>query len=144
MPADHTRPLSAQLAREPERVIEWLKKLPSSISRDVEVALVAVELATEHPADAERAFNLREVGGDEHRSYTAPCECVVAWLELIRRVPVVSPRRWAFRGTRLAWAFVALGLAEKGNADASLASTRQSTRSISSENRVRDRNRSLL
>jgi hypothetical protein len=110
-----------QLARlEPGRVMEWLQKLRSSDARDVEVTLVAAQLATDHPADAERVFHLREGGGAQHLSHTDT-------LRLCRRLARVDPpraRRVAasldIPGARAcAWAFVALGLAETGHADAS-------------------------
>ena len=77
------------------------------------------ELATDHPAEAERFFNLREGSG--------PVLPTTDTLRLCRRLARVDPpraRRVAASlsgpGARAcAWAFVALGLAEKGNADAS-------------------------
>jgi hypothetical protein len=112
-----------QLARlEPGQVMEWLQKLPSYVSRDAEVALVAAQLATDHPADAERIYNLREGVGDQHYSHTDT-------MRLCRRLARVDPARarrvaasLGIPGARAcAWAFVALGMAEKGNADAALA-----------------------
>ncbi len=105
---------------EPGPVIEWLQKLPPSEPRDVEVALVAAQLALDHPADAERAFKLPGSVGAQHRSHAST-------LRLCRRLAQVDPpraRRVAasldIPGARAcAWAFVALGLAEKGNAEAS-------------------------
>ena len=54
-----------QLARlEPDQVLARLQKLPTlhgnPVYRDDELAEVAVQLATDHPAEAEQVFNLRE------------------------------------------------------------------------------------
>jgi hypothetical protein len=110
-----------QLARtEPGPVMEWLQKLRSSDARDAEIALVAAQLATDYPADAERVFNLREGVGEEQLSHADT-------LRLCRRLARVDPPRarrvaasLGIPGARAcAWAFVALGLAEKANAGAS-------------------------
>ena len=53
------------------------------------------------------------------------CDSAGGWPESIRRVPVASPRRSAVLGhAPVAWAFVALGLAEKDKAGASEAMDR--------------------
>jgi hypothetical protein len=115
-----------QLARlEPDQAPERLRKLPdpknsatSQLLYDAPAA-VAVELATEHPAEAEKAFNVWDRVG-------------IQWvtnmhaMRLARRLARVDPPRAgrfaaAQRGLAeraLAWAYVALGLAESKRARA--------------------------
>jgi hypothetical protein len=111
----------AQLARlEPVQAREWLQRLPKSRSTDAEIAEVSDALATDDPAEAERVFNLRDGTADQFPSHYST-------MRLCRRLARVDPTRARGvaasvlgRGQRVcAWAFVALGLAEKGNADAS-------------------------
>ena len=115
-----------QLGRlEPEQAIATLQKLPNRVSasaRNGLLAEVAAQLAIDHPGEAERVFNLREVtGGEDH--------VVFAELRLCRRMARVDPQR-ARRvaaslrdtGTRAcAWASVAVGLAENDKAGAAAA-----------------------
>jgi hypothetical protein len=111
----------AQLARlEPVQAREWLQKLPKSRSTDAEIAEIAAALATDDPAEAERVFNLRDGTADQFPSHGST-------MQLCRRLARVDPpraRRVAAsvlgQGERIcAWAFVALGLADKGNPEAS-------------------------
>ncbi len=89
------------------------------------LAEVAVQLATEHPAQAEQVFNLREDRGEQNH-------IVFTELRLCRRLARVDPpraRRVAATlvgtGTRAcAWASVAVGLAEKDKAGAAEAMDR--------------------
>ena len=114
-----------QLGRlEPTQVIGRLQKLfaPQNHpnSRNIPLAQVAVQLATDRPALAEQVFNLREPSSDQ-------THVVFSELRLCRRLAQVDPacaRRVAASlrstGTRAcAWAFVADGLAEKDKAGAS-------------------------
>jgi RNA polymerase sigma factor (sigma-70 family) len=116
-----------QLARlEPDQAVARMRELPNFSGnpdlRDDELAAVAVQLATEHPAEAEQVYNLREVSGTQTHSLPNT-------LRLCRRLARVDParaRRVAASqigtGARAcAWAYVALGLAEKDKAGASLA-----------------------
>ena len=112
-----------QLARlEPRQVIARLQKLPTGVdsySRNLEMAEVAVQLATDHPAEAEQVFNLRD-GGNEPghaKNYVS---------RLCRRLARVDPTRARRIAASLsdpgiracAWAYVALGLTEKDRAGA--------------------------
>jgi len=119
-----------QMARlEPDQAVARLQKLPHFLGnpgyRDGELAEVAVQLATDHPAEAERVFNLREGTDAQFVSDTAA-------LRLCRRLARVDPpgaRRVAASlsgpGARAcAWAYVAFGVAEKDKAGASEAMDR--------------------
>ena len=114
-----------QLARlEPDQAVARLRKLPNSqgnpSDRDSALAEVAVQLATDHPAEAEEVFNLREGSGDQDH-------VVFSVLRLCRRLARVDPPRarrvaasLSGTGTRAcAWASVAVGLAEKDKAGSS-------------------------
>ncbi len=113
-----------QLVRlEPDQALARLQKLPNntnSTTRDDDLAAVAVQLATDHPAEAERFFNLRDEGREGIRFHAD----ALRLCRRLARVDAPRARRVAAslsgRGARAcAWAFVALGLAEKGNANAS-------------------------
>jgi hypothetical protein len=115
-----------QLARvEPDQALERLWKLtkPQVLSIPHLLydppAAVAVALATDHPAEAERAFNLWERTGIQYpTNYYA--------MQLCRRLAQVDPSRArriaaAQRGPSeraLAWASVALGFGETNQAGA--------------------------
>jgi hypothetical protein len=110
----------AEWARvQPLPVIEWMQKLPKNNERGTEVAEVAAGLAFEHPALCEQAFQLREPGSERTAAHTN-------LLRMCRRLARIDPpraRRIAAsieqRGARAcALAFVALGLADRGNASA--------------------------
>ncbi len=114
-----------QLARlEPDQVLARLQKLRALQVApgyyDGALAEVAVQLAIDHAAEAEQVFNLRE--GRNHQLPSLPYV-----LRLCRRLAQVDPTRarrvassLGSPGTRAgAWAFVALGLAEKDAAGAS-------------------------
>ncbi len=112
-----------QLARlETDQALTRLQKLPkrtNTRTRDDALAAAAAELATDQPAEAERFFNQREGAGDPFLSHTSI-------MRLCRRLARIDPPRarrvaasLSGRGSRAcAWASVALGLAEKGNAEA--------------------------
>ncbi len=117
-----------QLARlEPDPAIERLRKIPDLTKSSTMVLLydspasVAVGLATDHPAEAEWAFNLWDRTGVQWQWYTNRCT-----MSLCYRLARVDPARacrvaMAQRGPAeraLAWAYVALGLAEKDRAGA--------------------------
>jgi hypothetical protein len=118
-----TRFLGQRARLDPQQVIAQLRQLPNSgnpLARNRELAEVAVQIATDHPTEAEQIFNLREDGGEQDI-------IVFAELRLCRRLARVDPpraRRVAVSligaGTRAcAWASVAVGLAEKDKAGAS-------------------------
>ena len=118
-----------QLARlEPDQAMAQLQKQPTFSDpsrRDAEVTAIAVQLATDHPAEAERFFNLRD-GRNERFSirHRRP-----ATLPSSRPSRSARARRVAASlggpGIRAcAWAYVALGLAEKDKAGASEAMDR--------------------
>ncbi len=107
-----------QLARlDPDQALERLRKLPTAILSGDPYdpgAAVAVALATDHPAKAEQAFHLWKrnwVHSDHTNRYV---------MRLCRRLARVDPaiaRRVAASRERpaeraMAWAYVALGLAE--------------------------------
>lgn len=111
-----------QLARlEPDQAIERLRKIPDLTKLSTMVlsydspAAIAVGLATDHPARAERTFNLwdrTEVQWQWHTTHYAMRLCY-----RLARVDPARARRVAIaqRGPSeraLAWAYVALGLAE--------------------------------
>ena len=114
----------AQLARlDPQPVIARLQKVPGGSSprdRSHEPVYVALRLATDHPAEAEQVFNLRQAGGTDGL-------LVFDVLRLCRRLARVDPpraRRFAAshgsRGIRAcAWASVAVGMADRDKAGAS-------------------------
>jgi len=117
----------SQLARlEPDQALARSQKLPNlpgdPTYRDFALAAVAVQLATDHPAEAEQVFNLRG-----NRLLPFPDT-----LRLCRHLAQVDPpgaHRVAASlsgpGDRAcAWAYVALGLAEKNKAGASAAMDR--------------------
>jgi hypothetical protein len=114
-----------QLARlEPDQAMAQAQKLPNLQgnpgSRDAALAEVAIQLATDHPAEAEQAFNLRDARNDRF---------VIEFLamRLCRRLARVDPiraRRVAASlrspGIRACtWAYLALGLAKKDKSGAS-------------------------
>ncbi len=115
----------SQMARlEPDQALAWMQKLPNVRGnpsyRDLELAAVAVQLATDHPAEAEQVFNLREGSGDQDVS-------VGYELQLCQRLARVDPARARRVAASLsgigkrtcAWASVAFGLTEKDKAGAS-------------------------
>ena len=138
-PAVYEWILLPKLARlEPDQVVERLKKsagqqapAPGTHTAYDFPAAVAVELATEHPAEAEQVFQLWE------RSGIQPWTNGYA-MRIARRLAKVDPpraRRFAAsqRGPAersLAWAFVALGLTEKDKSGAAAAIDPRSPRSI--------------
>jgi hypothetical protein len=106
-----------------------LQKLPTlqvdPSYRDRALAEVAVQLAIDHAAEAEQVFNLRDVGNNQLPSMPYA-------LRLCRRLARVDPTRARRVAASLsgpgiracAWAYVALGLAEKDKAGAALAMDR--------------------
>ena len=118
-----------QLARlDPDHVMAQLQKQPNYINpsqRDAEVTAIAVQLATDHPADAERFFNLRLGHTDRFPTGT---DTLRLCLRLARVDPTRARRVVASLGEpgirACAWANVALGLAEKDKAGASEAMDR--------------------
>jgi RNA polymerase sigma factor (sigma-70 family) len=119
-----------QLARlDPDQIqarLQQLATIPVDPSyRDNALAEVAFQLAIDHPAEAEQVFTLREGGNQEiHPSPPA--------LRLCRRLARVDPTRARRVAASLngpgprgcAWAFLALGLADKDQAGASEAMDR--------------------
>jgi Carboxypeptidase regulatory-like domain len=110
-----------QLARlEPDQAVERLRKLPD-LNKDTtrpplydSAAAVAVGLAIDHPAEAERALNLWKRSGIQILTN----HYVMQLCYRLARVDPTCARRVAMaqRGPAeraLAWAYVALGLAEK-------------------------------
>ena len=90
-----------QLARlEPDQAMERLRKLRNPATDTGRPLLydppaaVAVGLATDHPAEAERAFHLWQRTGIQWttNSHTS-CDSVIVWPESTRCAPVGSPRR---------------------------------------------------
>jgi RNA polymerase sigma factor (sigma-70 family) len=117
-----------QLARlEPDQAMAQLQKQPTFSNpsrRDDEVTAIAVQLATDHPADAERFFNLRD-----SRTERFPGTDTLRLCSRLARVDPTRARRVAASlggpGIRAcAWAYIALGLAEKDKAGASEAMDR--------------------
>jgi len=119
-----------QLARlEPDQIVARLQKLrtiqvdPSY--RDRALAEIAFQLAIDHAAEAEQVFNLRESGHGELNSLPQT-------LRLCHRLAQVDPTRARRIAASLgdpwtracAWAYTALGLAEKDKAGASEAMDR--------------------
>jgi hypothetical protein len=133
-----------QLARlEPQQVIARLRKLPTGAGlypRNLELAEVAVQLATDHPAEAEQVFNLRDGGNEQGQANDHA-------LQLCRRLARVDPPRARRIAASLSgpairacgWAHVALGLAEKDKAGAAEAIDR----SIEEIDLLRDSGRGL-
>jgi hypothetical protein len=110
-----------QLARlEPDQAVERLRKVPDLTMLTIRpllydsAAAVAVGLATDHPAEAERAFNLWKRSGIQWTTN----HYVMRLCHHLARVDPTRARRVALaqRGPAeraLAWAYVSLGLAEK-------------------------------
>ena len=119
----HQTEFLAQLARlEPDQAWRAVAEATGSHDRRRHsaplraVAAVAVGLATDHPAEAERVFNLRDGSGDpvafsllRHATLPSSGPSRSAACPSRRRVAVSGPAQRA-----CAWAYVALGLAEKG------------------------------
>ena len=118
-----------QLARlEPDQAMGQLQKQPNfsdSSQRDDEVTAIAVQLATDIPAQSERFFNLRDAGADRFPTGTQSLQVCRRLARVDPRAPDASPHPWAVLGSRACgWAYVALGLAEKDKAGATLAMDR--------------------
>ncbi len=113
----------AQLARlDPDQAMTELQKQPRFSDpgqRHADVTAIAAQLATDHPAEAERFFNLQDSRSD--RLVTTDT------LRLCRRLARVDPLRARRAAASLggpgiracAWAYVALGLAEQDTAGVS-------------------------
>ena len=117
-----------QLARlEPDQAMAQLQKQPTFSDprrRDIEVTAIAVQLATDHPADAERFFNLRDGRNERFLSGTDVLRLALVSPESIQRARRVAASLGGPGIRACAWAYVALGLAEKDKAGASEAMDR--------------------
>ncbi len=86
-----------QLARlEPEQAMAQLQKQPTrgnSSQRDAELAAIAVQLAIDHPAQAERFFNLREGRTDRFPSKAPSATATLPSSGPKSIQPARSPRR---------------------------------------------------
>ncbi len=113
-----------QLARlDPDQALERLRKLPTSNLEGTPYdpgAAVAVALATDHPAKAEQAFHLWKRTGIQfdhtNRYVMRLCRRLARVDPLIARRVAASQERPAERA--MAWAYVALGLADTKKAGA--------------------------
>ena len=110
-------------ALEPERALAELLKLPALTDpsyRARELTEIALTLATDHPARAEEVFHLRE--GVDDRLLASSHYALLLCHRLARVDPPCARRVAAslnIPGARAsAWAYVALGLAEKDKAGA--------------------------
>ena len=124
----HTGYLGQLTRLDPDQAMKQWQKHPTlgnSSQHDAWLTAIALQIATEYPADAERFFNMRDGRDNRFPSSTDT-------LQLCRRLARVDPTRAGRVAASLSdpgmracsWAYVALGLAEKDKGGASEAMDR--------------------
>ena len=113
---------------EPDRVLSLIRNVSSTADRQAYYARIAESLAIEHPAEAERVFQLTD---DSPRTAMQVRSRIALQLGLCRRLAKSDPPRarriisgmQTPRDQALGWALLALGLADRNKLAASTALT---------------------